>query len=157
MNMHASRDARDPAVDRAITNFVHTIVFGEPGEFGPSYPLGFLDSFGMLEAGVVLHNWQPDYRRIELTAASVRKTWMTVPRLNTIADLVYHRLNCYTLVARHDPSNRTARRLWDALGATEHILPDLRGPGLDDCMHILTYDQAKASKFWRMEDGFQAT
>jgi hypothetical protein len=140
-----------------IAEFVHELCFGERGSFGPAFALGFLDKFGMLEAGVVLHDFHPEFGRIELSAASIHRTWMTVSRLNVIADHVFHQLGCWTLVARHDPSNVTAHRLWKALGATEHILPDLRGPGLDDCMHILTLDQARMSKFWRMSDGRQSS
>lgn len=133
-----------------VSLFVHRLIYGEAGDFGPSYSLGFLDQQGLLEAGVVLHTFLPPNRSIELSAASIHRTWMSVERLNVIADFVFNKLHCWTLVARHDPSNVTARRLWKTIGGTEHILPELRGPGKGDCMHILTHDQARQSRFWRL-------
>jgi len=137
--------------DPAIVSFVHRIVFDEHGDFGPCATLGWVDDDGLLETGVVLHNYLPYYRTIEVTMASCKNKGFHVGRLNMIADYVFNQLNCYTLVIRHDPNHKIVNRICKLLGGTEYVLANLRGPGLDDCMHILTADEARQSKFWRQK------
>ena len=135
---------------QAIKDMVGMIIFGEPVDWGPSYSLGFLDGDGILEAGVVFSNYNRKWRRVEVSGASLSSTWMSIPRMNVIADYVFNQLNCYSLVSRHSPSNKTVRRLWTTLGGTEVMLPNVRGPGEHEIMHIITVDEAKQSKFWRL-------
>lgn len=132
-----------------IKDFVAMQIFGVTVDWGPSYCMGFLDGSGLLDAGLVFHNYNQKFRRVEISGAATSHTWMSIPRLNIVADYVFNQLNCHTLIARHSPSNKTVRRLWSILGGQEVLLPNVRGPGEDEIMHIITKDQAKQCKFWR--------
>ena len=136
-------------VNHDIVNFVHSIIHNKPGDFGPCRAVGYTDPLGALEAGVILHNWQPEFETIEVSAASIRRTWMTRSRLNDIADMAYNDLKCHAIIARHDPSNLTARKLWKALGAHEYILRGARRKG-PDCMSVLERHDAEKSKYWNL-------
>lgn len=107
-----------------VSAFVADLLGFDRG-FGPCSAIGFGDP---LEAGVVYHNWYPESGAIELTAASAHRSWLTKSNLKAIFDYPFLQLGCRLCVARISEHNATARRIWRALGAIEHIIPGLRGP-----------------------------
>lgn len=143
-------------LDRALLNqtddvcdFVHNLLYGCSGDFGMCYAIGFLDQFGLLQAGFVFHNYCVRTMSITVTAAGIGSSWMTIGRLNMIGHYVFDQLQCNSLVSHYYEDNRHARRLLTRLGGTEYIIKGLGGPGKDMVMHVLLADEARQSKFWR--------
>lgn len=133
-----------------IQNFVHKLIFGYNGLWTPGYAFGFVDpEYKRLQAGVVIHDYQPHFQSVEMSIGAVSKRWLTLSRMNIVADYVFNQLDCYTLVTRSSLSNVSIKRMWAAIGGQEILLPNLRGPGEHEVMHILTRDEAKQSRFWR--------
>ena len=132
-----------------VGEFVHQLVFGHQGSFGMSYAMGFLDQYGLLQAGAVFHNYDVHVMSVEITAAGMGSNWMSVERLNAIGSYVFGQLKCNSMVAKHDVDNRRARRLWTRIGGTEYLIKGFGGEGIDRIMHVLLASEAKASKFWR--------
>jgi len=97
--------------------------------------IGFGDP---IEAGIVYHNWNPEAGLIELTAASRTRTWLNKANLKTIFEYPFSQLGCQVCIARISEHNARARRIWRALGATEHIIPRLRGPNEAEVIATLT-------------------
>jgi RimJ/RimL family protein N-acetyltransferase len=112
--------------------------------FGECAAIGFGNP---LVAGVVYHNWQPEHGVIELSAASTRRDWLTRGNLRTIFEYPFTQIECQLCVARISENNARARRIWRALGATEHIIPRLRGRDESEVIATLTIEA------WRQKVG----
>lgn len=114
--------------------------------FGPSKAIGFADDTG-LKAGVVYHNWSPETQVIELSAASTTRKWLTKDALRQIFAYPFDQLGCRLCVARISENNTRTRRIWRALGATEHIIPAMRGPREAEIISILSAETWADGKF----------
>lgn len=124
---------------------------GERG-FGPCTSLA-VEHDGEIIAGVVYHNWCPEDRVIEMSAAAVDRRWLARPVLHRVFEYPFDDVGVYSVVARIDPEAKHIRRMWRTFGAIEVELPHLRGPGKSELLLILTADAWKGSKFMRPRDG----
>lgn len=109
-----------PGCDRGFDAFT-SIGFGDP-----------------LVAGVIYHNWHPEAGVIELSAASRHRGWLNRKNLGVIFQYPFVTLDCQMCVARISEKNTRARRIWSALGATEYIIPRLRGENEAEVIATLT-------------------
>ncbi len=105
---------------------------------------------GALVAGVIFHNWSPKYGVIEVSAASDDPRWATRGVLNELFGYVFS--VAQMCVARTDEDNLRTRRLWKAFGATEYIIPRLRGREASEAVETLTDDAWEQSKFMRLDN-----
>lgn len=90
-----------------------SVAFGVVGRTGK--PLG----------GLVLHNWNPRYRYMEISGAG-RGPWLTKALLGVVYD--YTRQFIDNVVFRTSEDNTAALRTLKALGASCTLIPALRGP-----------------------------
>jgi RimJ/RimL family protein N-acetyltransferase len=97
-----------------------------------------------LVAGVIYHNWNPEAGVIELSAASSGRDWLTRERLRQVFGYPFDQLECQMCVARISEGNARARRIWKAIGASEYIIPRLRGPREAEVIAILTVETWRA-------------
>ena len=112
--------------------------------------IGFATAQEGLVAGVVYHNYEPDNGVIELSAYSSRRDRADKHIVSLIfGQYPFLQLGCRLLVARHSEHNLRARRIWAALGANEHPIPELRGPGEAEIIATLRRDVFLNSKFMR--------
>ena len=96
-----------------------------------------------LIAALVYHNWCPEWGTIEVSAAGSGH-WMT---RGTITELLEYPFSfCQMVIAQHARKSR-ARRIWQQLGATEHVIPRLRGRDDDGYLATLTDDAWEQSRF----------
>jgi RimJ/RimL family protein N-acetyltransferase len=130
----------------AVVAFVARLSGCRP-DFGNCQTMAVLDRDGRLVAGLVFHNYSPEYRVIEVSAAATDKRWATRKVLNAACDYIF--AHCQMAVARTHMENTATRRLWKALGAEEHILPRLRGRDASEAILLLTDDAWAQSKFKR--------
>jgi hypothetical protein len=125
-----------------VADFVAALL-GFPRGFGECQAVGFLDAACVLEAGVVYHNWNPEAGVIEISAASTTRRWGTRGRLHMIFGYPFDHIGCQMVVARHAEDN-PVRRIWKALGASEHVIPRLRGRDRAECIATLTVEKWRA-------------
>lgn len=136
----------------AVKAFVAQGIF-EPGrQFGNSTAIGFADDTGLV-AGFVYHNYEPSAGVIEVSGFSTRRDWVSAPLLRIIFEYPFNQLGVRLVVARHSEKNTRVRRIWKALGATEHVIPELRGPGEAEAIAILSAQDWANSKFMRRSNG----
>ena len=128
-----------------VAAFVAAILGYRTG-FGECQAVGFLDGNGKLVAGVVYHNYQPDYGVIEISAASTCRTWLNKGRLQEIFGYPY-RIGCRMIVTRTGEHNHRVRRIWRSLRADEFVIPALRSPSEAEVIYTLTAEQWQGGKF----------
>lgn len=119
-------------------------------EFGECQKAGVFDGNKMI-AAVVFHNWSPEYGVIEVSAAADSPKWASRTVLRQLFGYAFG--VAQMVVARTDEDNLRTRRLWKAFGATEYIIPRLRGREASEAVECLTDDAWIASRFMRQEYG----
>lgn len=117
--------------------------------FGPCKTGAVLTKDGRLAAGLVFHNWSPEAAVIEVSAAAINPAWAQRSVLQEAFGYVFGGAGCQMAVARCVESNHSVRRLWKAFGATEFIIPRLRGRHEAECIQSLTDDAWIASRLAR--------
>lgn len=105
--------------------------------FGACKAIGFGSP---LVAGVVYHNWNPEAGVVEISAASTGRAWLNKANLAAIFDYPFEQIGCQLCIARISEKNATARRIWRALGATEYLIPRLRGRDEAEIIATLTIE-----------------
>jgi hypothetical protein len=104
--------------------------------------MGVIDGETLI-AGMVFHNYSPECQTIELSGAAISKRWLTRRVFNEMFSYAFDQAGCQMLVARHSEHNATLRRMWNAVGANEYLIPRLRGR--DEAEAIATY----TAEAWR--------
>ncbi len=132
----------------AVKAFVAQLIPGCERGWSDGKAIGFTEN-GALVAGVVYHNWSPEKRLIEISAASTQRNWLNRERLKAIFAFPFDELNCRLAVAQIAESNTRARRIWRSLGAMEIVVPELRSPTEADVLYLLKAETWRASKFSR--------
>lgn len=135
--MHAHQDALRAFLTRGLGMDIGLAQF-----MGWARPSGIVAVIGF-------HNYQPESGVIELSAFASVRDWLTADRLREIFAYPFDQLGVRLCVARISERNRTARRVWRALGAQEYVIPELRGPGEAECLYTLHRDCWLAGKFMR--------
>ena len=128
-----------------VAGFVADLL-GEDG-FGGCQAIGFLTETGMLEAGVVYHNWNPTTGVIEISAASINRSWCTKARVRLIFGYPFEQIGCQMVIARISEKNDRALRIWRALGADEHLIPRLYGRDEGACIMTIISEKWFGGRF----------
>jgi hypothetical protein len=126
----------------AIVGFVARQIKGGERGFGNCVAMGVVDG-EMLIAGMIFHNYNPECQTIELSGAATSKRWLTRRVFNEMFSYAFDQAGCQMLVARHSEHNTPLRRMWNAVGASEYVIPRLRGR--DEAEAIATY----TAEAWR--------
>lgn len=137
-----------------VAEFVARQIFPNGGDFGACKAIGFAKG-GELVAGFVYHNWNPETGVIEVSGASLVRDWATKEVVRTIFGYPFDQIGCQMVIARHSEHNRRVRRIWRALGASEYVIPRLRGRSEAEAIATLTIEAWRESKFGRNEHGQQ--
>lgn len=131
--------------DEALS-IVEAMVPGGRRGFGQCRVGAVVDRLGTVVAGLVFHDWSPEGETVEITAAAIDPRWFTRGVIE--AALGYCFSFAQAVVVRTHEGNAPARRIWRALGASEHIIPRLGGRNQALAVYVLTDDAWRASK-WR--------
>ena len=123
--------------DQAVAAWTAARIEGCARGFGKCSAIGVAHD-GDLIAGVVFHDWNPEAEIIELSAAATDRRWMT--RSNVTGILNYPFGFCQMVVSRFAPDG-PPRRIFNALGADEFVIPRLRGRDADGVLATLTREQ----------------
>lgn len=154
MTMHAAIATRvmQDTPDGSVASLVYRLINNEEGNFGLCYAIAFTSADGCFEAGLVFNNYHPEYRRVEVNIASVKKNWLTLGRLVKIMEVPLL-LDCEVVVSKTDPSNRDAIQLMERCGAKSYRLADVRGVGKEEIYQVLLMKDMMQTKFWRKIHG----
>jgi RimJ/RimL family protein N-acetyltransferase len=121
----------------AVVRFVARLAGCRP-DYGNCQTMAVLDRDGRMVAGLVFHNYSPEYGLIEVSAAATDRRWASRTVLNAACDYIF--AHCQMAVARTGTDNTATRRLWKAMGAEEIILPRMRGRAASEALLMLTDD-----------------
>lgn len=129
--------------DEAVAAWVAAQIGMSRGFLKPR-SLGVFDARGQIAAGVVFHDWNPEQSLIELSAAATDRRWLT--RSVAQAAFGYAFGIARMAVTRTRETNRPVRRIWRALGASEHVIPQMWAD--DEAMILFTLrpEQWRASR-----------
>ena len=137
-----------------VAAFVARGLWGGTRRFGPSTAIGFATPDAGLVAGVVYHNYDPHAGTIELSGYAARRDWANRAAVALIfGGYPFRHAGCRLLLGRHSERNARVRRIWRALGATEHPIPDLRAEGEAEIVAVLKRDVFLKSRFMRSRHG----
>jgi RimJ/RimL family protein N-acetyltransferase len=102
-------------------------------DFGPCAGLGVVDSEGRLVAGVVFHDYQPQFGNIQVSFASDRADWLTPSLVRAIMRYPFTQLKVNRITTLTPKRNRRARQFLKKFGfRLEGVIR--KGFGTDDCM-----------------------
>ena len=133
-----------------VKEFVAKNIPGVTHGFGACQAIGFL-LYDELIAGIVYHNWSPETGVIEMSAASIKRHWLTRDRLAAIFEYPIA-IGCRLVVARTSERNTRAINLWRHLGAKEYSIPEMRGIGEAEIIHVLNLAEWQAGPYARPND-----
>jgi len=136
--------------DDAVAQFVAQLIPHNHGrDFGRVKTIGVLDEDGLLIAGIVYGNWQPEAGVIEIAAASISPRWLTRRTIELMYGYAFDQCGCQLVVQRTPADNeRLLRQL--AVGGYRFVLvPRLLGRDRDCVICTLTEEAYRASKFIR--------
>lgn len=118
-----------------------------PRGFGECVTALVVDSQDQVAAGVVFHNWNPEAEVLEASAAAVNPKWAT---RSVLAELMgYAFSHCQMIVARTAADNMRVCKLWKAMGASEYIIPRMRGRTASEAILCVTDDAWRKSRLSR--------
>lgn len=100
---------------------------------------------GLLVAGIVYHNWSPEWETIELSGAATDKRWMTRPIIHGL--LEYPFSFCQMVIAQHSVRN-PARDIWKRLGAQEYVIRRLHGRHTNAAIATLTKEAWQEGRWY---------
>lgn len=113
----------------------------------PGVGLAFASEDRGIVSACFYHNYDPDTEVIEISIYSLDRSWTNKQNVSAIFDFPFLRLDVRMLVARHTEHNKRVRRIWRALGASEYIIPELRGPGEAEAIATMLRDDWLKSPF----------
>ena len=136
----------DTPYNHTVRQFVAHGIHGYDHDFGPFEAMGFVID-GELRAGIVYFEFVPDYNICEMAAYAVDRSWLTKKTLQAIYGYPFKYKELRAVYARHSENNKPVRRIWKSLGATETIIPQIRGDDEAECVAFLHRDVWLASRF----------
>lgn len=134
---------------REIILFVEHGLWGGRRQFGPATAMGWATEAEGIVAGFVFSEWNPEQGTIEVSGYSTRRDWASPQIVRELFDYPFSQVGCRMVCARHSARNARVRRIWRALGATEVILPRMRGDDEDEAVALLHRDDWRKSRFMR--------
>lgn len=130
--------------DEAVSKFVASIIPGMERGFGPNKAIGIINSDGVLVAGLVYHNWEPEAGVIEVSGAAIDSRWMTRPILQVMYDYPFLTCGCQMIVQRNSAKNEHLNKQLRRWGYSEYRIPRMKGRDEDGIVFTLTSEQWEA-------------
>ena len=103
-----------------------------------------------IEAAIVYHNYDPHAGIVEISAGALSRRWLNRSVLREMFAVAFDRLGCQSVFTRVAEDRSDLRRMWKAIGSTEHVIPRLRGRNAPaEVVLVLTEEAWKASPYMR--------
>ena len=131
--------------EQAVCDFVNARI---DEHFTPTScaAVGVIDNAGLLVAGWVWHNWNPESGTLEFSGAAIDSRWMTRALLHELFSYAF--ANAQMVVTRNAADNVTLHRQLAAFGFQRFDIPRLLGRDSDGVVWTLTDDDWKDSRFY---------
>lgn len=136
----------DNFANQVIGNFVANRIWGDGRGFDNFTSLGVV-SHETLIAGVIYHNWSPEYGTIEISGAADSARWLTRPVLYQMYEYPFEQLGCRMVIQRNSEHNERINSILRRLGFQEYRIEQVRGPNEAELVFTLTKDQWKANGY----------
>lgn len=126
------------------------------GTFGPCVGIAILSSAGEMMGGVVFHDYRPQVRSIEMSAASVSRRWVTRSIISGVLAYPFEQLKCRRITTITPRRNKAARTFDTGIGFKQEGLVR-RGFGNDDAViYGLLANEWRRGKFCLLDKGLAA-
>lgn len=132
-------DTHRPDLNRALGEWVHLRIFGEPGSFSPHSSMGVFDGETLIGA-TVFHNWVPSSGVIELTSAADDRRWLHPRVIRAMFGFCFDELPCQLAVLRVSDRNETMISIARRFGFEMTHIPRLRGRNEGEWICTMTED-----------------
>jgi hypothetical protein len=103
--------------------------------------IGVLNDAGLLVAGIVYHNYDPDAGVIEVTLGATDRRWVTRATLRRGFEFPFIKCNCQMIYTRVRADNEYLLSMLARLGFNFTLIPRMYGRGEDGVVATLTDDQ----------------
>jgi RimJ/RimL family protein N-acetyltransferase len=142
----------NPKLNEDLCEYVSQRIWGKKNDFGPCGSIGVISGEHVLGAAV-FHNWQEDDGVIEISAAADSPRWLGRKTIHEIMGICFKQHGCQQIVSRMAIDNERAIRIYEFLGFTKIILPNMRGRGKDEYLMLLTDEMWAAHKLNEVDHG----
>jgi RimJ/RimL family protein N-acetyltransferase len=113
-----------------VAEWVFRHIPGMPRPFGNAVAIGVMDEAERPMAGVVFHDYEPEFRTIQLSAAAITPRWASRNILKTILQYPFEELKLQKVWTATKHDNLRALKFNEGVGFTrEATLRDHFGPG----------------------------
>jgi RimJ/RimL family protein N-acetyltransferase len=134
---------------KAVADFVAALIpHCRTRGFGKCKAIGVIDADGVLIAGLVYHNYDPEAEVIEISGAALPKTnWLTRETIRRMYGYPFLQLGCQMVVQRTPVDDR---RLLAQLAAYNYMfipVPRMFGRDRDGVLCMLTDEDWMANRF----------
>lgn len=111
--------------DQVVARWVKDHIEHMRSDFGPSSAIGVTDEQGQPLAGVVFHDYQPDYGTIQLSAAASSPRWASRRVIASILSYPFRQLGVHKVWTATQHTNTRAIRFNKGIGfVQEGVLRD---------------------------------
>jgi RimJ/RimL family protein N-acetyltransferase len=146
----AASDKKNPDLNKMLCRFVGERIGVD--HFGPCGSLGVVKGSTVV-AGIVFHNWIPDYGVIEISAAADDPRWLARKTIRQVMKICFDQHQCQQIYARIEISNHRACQIFDFLGFRKIVLPNMRGKDRDENLYLMTADEWASHKLNEAKNG----
>jgi RimJ/RimL family protein N-acetyltransferase len=137
--------------DQTVAEFVASLIPHCHRGFGTACKaIGVIDGNGVLIAGFVYHNWDPDSEVIEMSGAALPgRYWLTRETLARMYQYPFHQCGCQMVVMRVLADNDRLLRILAAYNYTFYKVHRMWGRDTDGVLCTLTREAWDDNKFNR--------
>lgn len=133
--------------DKAIADFVAQMIPHCRYGFGNCKTIGVIDAAGRTIAGIVFHNWNPQFGLIEITAAALpRSRWFMRETIRRMYGYPFDIAQAQMILHWVRADNTPLLRQLAAIGCTRTLVPRMFGRDMDAMLCTLTCEQWKANR-----------
>lgn len=116
-------------------------------DFGPCVAGAVVGKDHKLKAGIILHNYQPDWRTIEVSAAAFARRWAHPDILRQITEYAFVQLRVYKLYAHVRLQSDALSFMMHCGFKREATLRHFYGPGLHAVVVSMIHPEWKKSRW----------
>lgn len=133
--------------DDIVAEFVRKLIPHCHRGFGKCRTIGIINEDGVLIAGIVYNNYDPDAEVIELSGAAIDPRWLTRESIARMSRYPFLELGVQMVVQRTPMDNEPLLRQLAATNYTFIKVPRMFGRERDGVLCLLTYEDWVDNKF----------
>jgi hypothetical protein len=138
--------------DEIVAHFVSQLIPScrERGFPSTARAIGVIDDDGLLIAGLVYHNYEPEAEIIEISGAALpKKYWLTRETLRRMYQYPFLQIGCQMVFQRNSANDERLLGMLAAYGYTLIRVPRMLGRDHDGVICTLTYEDWADNRFNR--------